>query len=622
MTLIVMVYAPCGTQKVKSIRIPSVAGTYDVFRVYGFFCEVGVTYSDEWNCHGEVYEVVGINKDFCGDLTGYSSPTQPKDHPTWDDYCFFKSKPSYCDDKAHNCVRLCRGDSACYGADQYCLARYADNAKEITDLLDDWEKQESFGNPGCVDKDKVCKLSRDCRAMGGAISDNKYSAAHCEKTDIPSWLEDTNDLVGYGAFGMCKPGCKNQMDCTETIGSADDFSVPIWGGARSVRGESWTCLDDGRCRLNICNHDTDCWALEKTQMSMCESGVCKRVTCSNHYDCWDYVIIESGLDNYQYGCFNGMCQYAEWDSPGYLSSNLCEAAFGTPDEGKTWSVKGGKCKQVEIIKSECTVGAGKSKIQKQCTDLKGEPTEGYEWDCIRTQIEGKTYGVCNEVEIPVTENCLMANNPDEYCMNDKGVETLARGRKWICSENGICVLSIADCRTDADCKVGSIGGTCIDGLCQYGHVPPPPVPPVCGDGVCQAGEDKNNCAEDCGVPGGLKWDNLYFLPILLTLGLSLLFAWSGKRKTGYYSTFDFIVGGVLGAVIGIVLYFIVKYWVWITLVTLIGAGGAIAVILAIGGLPLLWFVFNYLTKGRAMRAKKRYYEKPKGEFMRFKERYY
>jgi len=612
--------SPGGTKKVvDGAYVPTVSGTYDNLVVYEFFCELGFKYINQWNCFADRHEIIGINKDFCGNIGLASTPNDLIKTPTWDDYCFGRYSPGYCDKLNHKCIPLCSAEAACSG-DQYCLAKYADNAKQITDLLDKWEKNKEKGTLGCVDKDKICESSEDCRAMGGMINEYKYNAGHCEKTDIPGWLKDTNELVDYGAFGMCKPGCEIDMDCTETIGDADNFKANVFG--RLIAGESWTCLSDGHCRLNLCNHDTDCWAIQRTQMSLCESGVCERITCSDHYDCWDYVIIESGLDNYQYGCFDHICQYAEWDSPGYLSPSLCEAAFGVPTEGKAWRVKGGKCTQETIIENECTVGASKNKIQTQCTNLKGEPTEGYEWACIRVPIGTKTKGVCNEVQIPVTENCQMANNPDEYCMYHEGVENLARGKKWICSENGICVLTIATCTTDADCRVGSIGGTCIDGFCQYGYVPPVPIEPVCGNGICEAGEDKNNCAEDCGTPNPLfKWDNLYLLPILLTFGLALLFGWRGKQKTEKYHTFDFIIGGVLGVIIGIVAYFIIKYWVWIALVTLIGGGGAIVLILAIGGAPLLWFIFNYLSKGRAVRLKK-YYEKPRGEYIKFKERYY
>jgi len=586
--------APGGTKKVvDGAYIPTVSGTYDNLVVYEFFCELGFKYVNQWNCFADRHEIIGINRDFCGDIGFASTPTDLINVPTWDDYCFAKESPGYCDKANHKCIALCGSESACYG-DQYCLARYADNAKQITDLLEDWERNKEEGTLGCVDKDKICKLARDCRAIGGAISEQEYYSAHCEKTDIPRWLGDTNTLVGYGAFGQCQEGCEVDMDCTETIGDADNFKANVFG--RLIAGESWTCLDNGHCRLNICNHDTDCWAIQRTQMSVCESGVCERVTCSNHYNCWDYVIIESGLDNYQYGCFDGLCQYAEWDSPGYLSPSLCEAAFGLPSEGKAWRVKGGKCEQEEIIQDECTVGASQSRVQEQCTNFRGEPTEGYRWACIKVQIGTKTKGVCNEVEIPVTENCLMANNPDEYCMSHKGIENLARGKKWVCSADGICVLTIATCITDADCKVGVIGGTCIDGLCQYGYVPPPPIEPVCGNGICEAGEDDNNCAEDCGsVNPVFKWDNLYFFPILLTLGLALLFGWRGKSKTGVYYWLDFMIGGVIGLIVGIGVYFILKHWLMVLLIGLIGGGGALALILFIGGIPLLFSIIGLLA---------------------------
>jgi len=587
-----------GSQKTVQVYVPSVSDTYDKLVVYEFFCELGFKYINQWNCEASKSEILGIDlsSGFCGDIDNNPTPTDLIQGSSWDEHCFFRNKPSYCDDINHKCVDLCSSDGAC--SDGYCLGRYADTASEIRNLIDKWEQNNIEGTLGCVDKDKICKLARDCRAIGGAISDYEYNSAHCEKSDIPSWLEDTNDLVAVGAFGECQAGCKNAMDCTETVGDADNFKAPVFGSL--IAGESWTCQSDGHCRLNICNHNSDCWSIQRTQMSKCESGSCERITCTDHYDCWDYIIIEPGLNEYRYGCQSGTCTFRnDFPDENYITPSLCEAAFGIPDDGKAWTVKDGKCDEEEIIEDECSPTSSQSTIQRDCKESRGEANIGFVWGCFRVVIDGKSKGVCSEVEIPVTENCQMADNPDEYCMYDKGVDTLSRGRKWICSENGICVLTAATCNNDGDCQVGSIGGTCIDGLCQYGVPPDPDIPVICGNGICETGEDVTNCEEDCGgIQPAFKWDTLYWLPILLTLGMSLWFGMRGKIKEGSYVFVDFAVGGVLGAVIGVALYYIFKYWVWITLLGFFGGTIALVIVLVIGGLPLLFMILSWLMKGR------------------------
>jgi hypothetical protein len=121
------------------------------------------------------------------------------------------------------------------------------------------------------------------------------------------------------------------------------------------------------------------------------------------------------------------------------------------------------------------------------------------------------------------------------------------------------------------------------------------------DGTCT--EDKDCCSGlECRgnvckpIKPGWQWDNLYFLPILLTLGLAGLFGWRAKQKTGKYNWIDFAIGGALGLGAGIGAYFILKHWVMVSLIALIGGGGAIALILFLGGTPLLFFIFNYLFR--------------------------
>lgn len=57
-----------------------------------------------------------------------------------------------------------------------------------------------------------------------------------------------------------------------------------------------------------------------------------------------------------------------------------------------------------------------------------------------------------------------------------------------------------ECVSKSDCTsqpASSFISACTDGKCEYA-----PVPNVCGNAKCDLGEDKNNCASDCGSCGG------------------------------------------------------------------------------------------------------------------------
>jgi len=127
---------------------------------------------------------------------------------------------------------------------------------------------------------------------------------------------------------------------------------------------------------------------------------------------------------------------------------------------------------------------------------------------------------------------------------------------------------------------------------------------------CEGLECRSNLCKPI-KPG--KWNNLLLIPILLTLGLAGLFGWRGKDRTGKYYWLDFVIGGVLGLGIGFLLYWIFKNLVMILLISLLGSGLAIGLVILLGGIPLLMFLFNILTKGRAMRVREKY--------KRFKEKY-
>ena len=58
----------------------------------------------------------------------------------------------------------------------------------------------------------------------------------------------------------------------------------------------------------------------------------------------------------------------------------------------------------------------------------------------------------------------------------------------------------------------------------------------------------------------------------------------------------FIIWGVLGAIIGFVAMWVIKNWLMITLITLFGGGLSLALILIIGGVPLLLAIIGMIRR--------------------------
>ena len=201
-------------------------------------------------------------------------------------------------------------------------------------------------------------------------------------------------------------------------------------------------------------------------------------------------------------------------------------------------------------------------------------------------VEGKPREEC----LPGEKDCSDDRTTLLLCKDNGMWQTKAEGK--FCTDGCIYVGTTAKCAEDPSCKKED--ETCKDNYdCCEGL--------ECRSNVCKPRKT------------GWKWNNLYLFPILLTLGLSGLFGWRGKDRTGKYYWLDFVIGGVLGLGIGFFLYWIFKNWVMILLISLLGSGLAIGLIVLLGGIPLLMFFFNILTKGRAMKAR--------GKYKRFKERY-
>lgn len=142
---------------------------------------------------------------------------------------------------------------------------------------------------------------------------------------------------------------------------------------------------------------------------------------------------------------------------------------------------------------------------------------------------------------------------------------------------------------DYGCEYAEGSARCIGVACKKADE-------ICKENAdCCEGLSCNSGKCSKGTPSIFNW--LIAIPILLTIGLSALFGWKGK-KGRKYNVMDFVIGGVLGGVIGMVLYFIIKHWLILTLLALLGVGGTIGAIILLGGTPLLIFLISLLARRR------------------------
>ena len=108
--------------------------------------------------------------------------------------------------------------------------------------------------------------------------------------------------------------------------------------------------------------------------------------------------------------------------------------------------------------------------------------------------------------------------------------------------------------------------------------------------------ENNECVKP--IPGKDKFDFnwLLALPILLTIGASVFWGWKQKQKIGSYSPIDFIIGGIFGLLIGIVLRWVFSNWLVLLLIGVVGGGGMIFLVCFLGGLPLVIAILNMFRR--------------------------
>ncbi len=159
-----------------------------------------------------------------------------------------------------------------------------------------------------------------------------------------------------------------------------------------------------------------------------------------------------------------------------------------------------------------------------------------------------------ESGVQVCVNPLLICIKDQTRCVDKKFEYCYKGIKWNPNptKDSECVFD--ECANDAECP--SSNPFCVDNICSKcsKNSDCPSEFPICQNGAC--------------VKTDPKWDYLYLIPIFLTLGLAGFFGVRGRIIHRKFRWFDFVVGGILGLGIGLILFFGIRWvirlniWNW------------------------------------------------------------
>jgi hypothetical protein len=139
--------------------------------------------------------------------------------------------------------------------------------------------------------------------------------------------------------------------------------------------------------------------------------------------------------------------------------------------------------------------------------------------------------------------------------------------RYECSGNAAtasCDVVPATCSKNSDCNVGDFKGygTCVDGCCEYGNVPPPPKnQEICNNFVDDDGDNAIDCQDsDCALSpecGGTPfWDNSLFAALVATLVAMLAFSgvYSYRKKPKNKA----IIAVLAGAIVWIAVFILVQ----------------------------------------------------------------
>jgi|GEM_PF-2561615 len=469
----------------------------------------GFLASDYWQSYALVQRIMVVTDTYCDtSLTDRGS-----------NYCYSNFEKYYCDQAAHACKDPCAG---CGSSTEKCLAEYARSADDLKELL-------AVSSRLCVASDQVCDYSEDCKPWVERVYNvdlNSLSSnvdelsedlegfgygAHCEKINpTDPKIKAVNSFVQAGLIGQCMPKAEEYDDCQNIFGSPQKFNYVASDGS-FARAGGWAIDNLGRCVLDECASSGDC-------VTSVHPSV-------NDWTCIPVNAKDSTVKPYvgAYGVeWAGTCTYTK------LDTDLCNK------------------------NSDCKCGDNYNGICKPMITQSGD------------------LGRCSCVPIPPpTQNCKIhddALSDNAWCMFE-GSASLGFCKKYECQGNMVtasCNEVEAKCTTDEDCYVDTFEfGTCSNGCCAYGAVPPPPPPTpetICNDGKDNDGDTFIDCddpdckgTEEC-ILGGSYWEGWMFPA---TVALLMFVVSFGAAYATIKRKDKAVIAMIVAAIVAVITYLIV-----------------------------------------------------------------
>lgn|GEM_PF-2161075 len=307
----------------------------------------------------------------------------------------------------------------------------------------------------------ACSFGDVCDGGGLCVTPNPETNNDCDDGDLCNGVEMCR------ADGSCQDG--TPMDCDDGVACTVDVCEP--GGVCQSTADDSLCDDALDCTIERCDPETGC---ESTPSSaLCDDGVaCTRDVCDPIEGC-DFQPVSAACDD-GVACTVDAC---DPDLGCVLSFVDAACDDGNPCTTDTCGASGcvhsdnGTC-AAECGDGVCALG------EETCATCPGDCGVCPEGDCCARRADAGcgSHGV---------EVCVCAADP--YCCevqwDDACAARVAELGCGTCENASVCGDTVCDAGEDcgscaADC------GACVE---------------VCGDEICQVGEDCADCPVDCGV---------------------------------------------------------------------------------------------------------------------------
>ncbi len=328
-------------------------------------------------------------------------------------------------------------------------------------------------------KENLCVAECGNEKCGNNICDSELGEDYknCPSDCRDDHCDDGTEPLCEIMPPTCNPGeiLAYYNNCYACVNPVTCKPIPERCRSNEECGEGFICTEEGVCKAiePECRVDADCPELPLP------------INCEGHWECQNSVCTPVCNDFY---CGDGTCNEGE-------NRENCPEDCEIPPECRVDAdCEDGNACTIDV----CNNGMCNSMAVRCPQDMTCNPETG---NCEREPYCGN-----GECEIGEWDSCPEDCQQPE-CRTDRDC---SEGE--YCTPEGYCQPNNTGCQTDADCNDGEVctNGQCAPGICIPGIIECPEgytcenntcvaTGAVCGNQICESGENSDNCPEDCGV---------------------------------------------------------------------------------------------------------------------------